>query len=392
MMLPIELMSLFEGAWPACLVTSSVEGIPNIANLTRVWCTETRHVAIANQLLNKSFRNLEENPLALLKIVNPQDLIHWEISVRYIRSDYEGTLFEQIRQDIETVSWVAGVPLPAQLRSAVVFEVVSVRQCVEESVHLKPPPETYGDLLNVLAAVHDWNRLSYWIPGETDEDVKLQASRGVPGAGVDESAFDSMKRLARLVKSESRIVRLKNIRSQLRYLHSICSESVEQGDRPAATFTEGTPVSYLAFPILSSHALAGIVCCEGASGQMESVHSVEDRYLASLAAKLGEVLLTISSIPAPEREALFKQVIELAKLQWQKEADPFHSSLSARERQVAVNVAKGLTNAEIAKQLFISPRTVTTHLERIYLKLNVPSRAALTRYVMEKGLLAEGSE
>lgn len=392
MMLPVELMPLFEGVLPACLVTSSAEGIPNIANLTRAWHTESRYVAIANQLLNKTYRNLMENPLALLKMINPHDLIHWEISIRYVRSEYEGALFEQIRQDLETVSWVAGVPLLAQLRSVVVFEVVSVRHCVEESVHLKPAPETYGDLLNVLAAVHEWNRLSYWIPGENDQDVKLQASRGVPGAGVDAAAFDSMKRLALLVRSERRIVRLKNIRSQLRYLHSIRSESQEQEDRLTIPLTEATPVSYLAFPILSSHAVIGIVCCEGASGQMESVHSIKDRYFAGLAAKLGEALLTISSVPAQEREALFRQVIELAKLQWEKEADPFHSILSARERQVAITVAKGFTNAEIAKQLFISPRTVTTHLERIYQKLNVPSRAALTRYVMEKGLLTEGFE
>ncbi|UUZ83848.1 response regulator transcription factor [Paenibacillus sp. P26] len=84
--------------------------------------------------------------------------------------------------------------------------------------------------------------------------------------------------------------------------------------------------------------------------------------------------------------------MERARLQWAKETDPFHSSLSARERQVAVEVAEGYTNAEIAKRLFISPRTVTTHLERIYQKLDVPSRAALTRYVIEKGPLPEDTE
>lgn len=42
------------------------------------------------------------------------------------------------------------------------------------------------------------------------------------------------------------------------------------------------------------------------------------------------------------------------------------SRTSARERQVSVYVAKGHTNAEIAKALFVSPRTVTTHLERIF--------------------------
>ena len=51
-------------------------------------------------------------------------------------------------------------------------------------------------------------------------------------------------------------------------------------------------------------------------------------------------------------------------------------------------VAEDLTNAEIAERLFISRRTVTTHLDRIYARLDIHSRAALVRYALEAGLLA----
>lgn len=61
--------------------------------------------------------------------------------------------------------------------------------------------------------------------------------------------------------------------------------------------------------------------------------------------------------------------------------------LSAREREVAILVAEGLSNPQIGKRLFISPRTVTTHLVKIYARLDLHSRAALTRYVLERGLL-----
>jgi DNA-binding CsgD family transcriptional regulator/tetratricopeptide (TPR) repeat protein len=57
--------------------------------------------------------------------------------------------------------------------------------------------------------------------------------------------------------------------------------------------------------------------------------------------------------------------------------------LSAREEEVARLVAQGLSNAEVAQRLFISTRTVTTHLQHIYRRLDVPSRAALIRYVLE---------
>jgi DNA-binding NarL/FixJ family response regulator len=47
-------------------------------------------------------------------------------------------------------------------------------------------------------------------------------------------------------------------------------------------------------------------------------------------------------------------------------------------------VAAGLTNAEIAERLFISQRTVTTHLQHVYARLALRSRTELTRYVLER--------
>jgi DNA-binding CsgD family transcriptional regulator len=61
-------------------------------------------------------------------------------------------------------------------------------------------------------------------------------------------------------------------------------------------------------------------------------------------------------------------------------------ALSDREREVAEAVAAGLTSAKVAKQLGVSPRTITTHLDRIFAKLDLPSRAALTKLVIEARL------
>lgn len=66
--------------------------------------------------------------------------------------------------------------------------------------------------------------------------------------------------------------------------------------------------------------------------------------------------------------------------------------LSARELEVARLVATGLSNAQVATRLFVSPRTVTTHLDRIYARLGVRSRVALTRYLADSGLLDDRGE
>ena len=49
-------------------------------------------------------------------------------------------------------------------------------------------------------------------------------------------------------------------------------------------------------------------------------------------------------------------------------------------------VAGGLTNAQVAERLFLSPRTVNAHLNSIYYKLGVSSRSAATRFAVERGL------
>ena len=66
----------------------------------------------------------------------------------------------------------------------------------------------------------------------------------------------------------------------------------------------------------------------------------------------------------------------LARLRSRWERRPHLPSLTERELDVLGLVAQGLTNREISRQLFISPATVRTHLEHIYDKLGVRSRAA----------------
>jgi DNA-binding NarL/FixJ family response regulator len=60
--------------------------------------------------------------------------------------------------------------------------------------------------------------------------------------------------------------------------------------------------------------------------------------------------------------------------------------LSPQERAVAVLVAEGLSNRDVAARLVISVKTVEYHVRNIYDKLGIRSRSALTRYVIEQEL------
>jgi two-component system, NarL family, response regulator NreC len=61
--------------------------------------------------------------------------------------------------------------------------------------------------------------------------------------------------------------------------------------------------------------------------------------------------------------------------------------LTAREREVLLQIALGHTNTEVATRLHISDKTVETHRKNIVAKLGLRSRADLVRFALERGLL-----
>jgi len=67
------------------------------------------------------------------------------------------------------------------------------------------------------------------------------------------------------------------------------------------------------------------------------------------------------------------------------------SQLTEREREVLSLVGRGLSNAEIAAALFISPATAKTHVSHVMLKLGARDRAQLVVTAYETGLVAPGN-
>jgi two-component system NarL family response regulator len=62
------------------------------------------------------------------------------------------------------------------------------------------------------------------------------------------------------------------------------------------------------------------------------------------------------------------------------------NELSSREVEVLRLIARGMENAEIAKELGISPRTAKNHVSNILAKLGVPSRIQAAIYAVRSGL------
>lgn len=64
-------------------------------------------------------------------------------------------------------------------------------------------------------------------------------------------------------------------------------------------------------------------------------------------------------------------------------------SLTRRQRQILAKIAKGMSSAEIARELGLSTNTVITHRRELLSKLNLHRAADITRFAMRNGLVDE---
>jgi hypothetical protein len=129
-MLTTEVRLGMEGIYPSMVVTSSPEDIPNISILSQVWYVDDNHVALSYQFFNKTKINLVSNPNALIRLTCP-DFTIWDLRVCYIRTETEGTVFEQMSLNLEGIASFMGMTEIFRLKGADIYKVLEVRECVE---------------------------------------------------------------------------------------------------------------------------------------------------------------------------------------------------------------------------------------------------------------------
>jgi DNA-binding NarL/FixJ family response regulator len=121
----------------------------------------------------------------------------------------------------------------------------------------------------------------------------------------------------------------------------------------------------------------------GASGYVPKRAAPEDLLQAIRTVHRGEIFLHSSVATVLVRDYLQRGG---------GAADADLSVLSEREREVLILIAEGFTNKQIGEALGISPKTVARHRDNITGKLNLSSRAELTRYAIKAGLISLSDE
>ena len=87
------------------------------------------------------------------------------------------------------------------------------------------------------------------------------------------------------------------------------------------------------------------------------------------------------------RDVVAPELASGLAMEIRRRAEPSGPMLSGREREVLGRIAEGASIPVIAKDLFLAPSTVKTHVQRLYEKLGVGDRAAAVAEAMRRGLL-----
>ncbi len=155
-------------------------------------------------------------------------------------------------------------------------------------------------------------------------------------------------------------------------------DGVEATRQICASSSSGPRVLILTTFDLDEYAFAAIKA--GASGFLLKDVPPADLLTAIRAVHAGDAVVA----PSTTRRLLERFAVHLPD---DNDAPRDLDGLTAREREVLVHVAQGLSNTEIAARLHLAEATVKTHLGRILAKLRLRDRAQAVVYAYETGLV-----
>jgi hypothetical protein len=133
--IPDEMMPALEGIVPATLTTCSKEGMANVTYISQVFYVDEQHVALSCQFMNKTWRNLQENPHAKVIITCPKTFSMWELSLRFVEEQTEGPIYDEMDMQLAAIASLHGMEGVFQIKSALICEVEAIKRLyVDESL------------------------------------------------------------------------------------------------------------------------------------------------------------------------------------------------------------------------------------------------------------------
>ncbi|HEY7626294.1 MAG TPA: GAF domain-containing protein [Ilumatobacteraceae bacterium] len=281
-----DLRRCFAGRIPAVIATASASGVPNVTYLSAVHPVDDERVALSNQFMSKTARNLAENPRASLLLMDPVSYSEYRLTLRYERTDRRGPVFERLRDDVDKVAALTGMRDVFRLRSADVCRIESIELVVDLEQHADHVTRHRGvvlaasaelaarmsrcadleSLMNVALAGMDellgYRHSSVMLLDEEGARLFTIASRGFPSEGVG-SEVELGDGIAGAAAERCEPVRVGQLRQMRKYSRSVRTSFERDGrigpglDVPLPTLDDTQ--SRMAVPAMVRGELVGVV-------------------------------------------------------------------------------------------------------------------------------------
>ena len=121
-----DLARCFEGAIPVVLGTASADGVPNVTYLSKAKVIDRERIALSNQFLSKSARNLAENPRGSLLVIEPATHDEFRLTITYERTERRGRVFDDLKADVDAIAAMTGMQDVFRLRAADIYRVTHI--------------------------------------------------------------------------------------------------------------------------------------------------------------------------------------------------------------------------------------------------------------------------
>jgi uncharacterized protein len=123
-----DMLPAMQAVIPSVLTTCDLDGTPNVTYISQVFYVDDQHVALSFQFMNKTWKNINQNPLMVTCITCPETLSIWKLRLRFIEQTSSGDVFEEMDMQIAALASMSEREKNFKIQSALICKVESVEQ------------------------------------------------------------------------------------------------------------------------------------------------------------------------------------------------------------------------------------------------------------------------
>jgi predicted pyridoxine 5'-phosphate oxidase superfamily flavin-nucleotide-binding protein len=123
-----EMLPAMQGVMPSAIATCGPDGTPNVTYISQLFYVDAQHVALSYQFMNKTWRNLQVNPVVYVVIQSPGTACMWKLGLRYLEQQTEGPVFDQMDMQLQAMTSMLPVKVDFKIKAAIICRVETVEQ------------------------------------------------------------------------------------------------------------------------------------------------------------------------------------------------------------------------------------------------------------------------